>query len=210
MEKEVGNKDYAIWLLGDSNPKNWQDILVTPLDPIHPARHSIWTSVLDVIQDRVFRLCRTRVDTSSIYIRNAIEDPNRKPTSNTVVWKEDMVLSIDELSDLLTQHHPILLVCFGAFSFEFARRALKQEPKQAFGNWGAESLGIQFRQRISEFEPKSINVLPLLHTSISRGKFIESHNYFSGQKGGNYFEFVGNAIADKLIQYKSDFHIWIT
>jgi len=91
-------------------------------------------------------------------------------------------------------------MCFGAFSFEFARRALKQEPKQAFSNWGAKSLGIQFRQRISEFEPEKINSLPLLHTSISRGRFIESHNYFSGQKRGNYFEFVGNAIADKLIQ----------
>jgi len=112
MEKEIGNKDFAIWLLGDSNPKNWQDILLAPLDPRHPARHSIWTSVLDVIQDEVFRRCRTRVDTSAIYIRNAIEDPSMKPPSDTVDWKEDVISYIDELSKLLKQHRPILLFCF--------------------------------------------------------------------------------------------------
>jgi hypothetical protein len=210
MEKEVGNKNCAIWLLGDSNPKNWQDILVTPLDPRHPARHSIWTSVLDVIQDNVFRQCRVRVDTSAIYIRNAIEDSYLKPPSDTIVWNEDVVSYTYELSELLKQHQPALLFCFGAFSFEFARRALNQEPNQAFGYWGARSLGDQFKKRINEFNPTNINAIPLLHTSISRGRFIESHNYFSGQEGGNYFDYVGNAIANKLIQYQSDLQIWIT
>jgi hypothetical protein len=209
MEKEVGNKIFGIWLLGDSNPNNWQDILVTPFDPRHPARHSIWTPVLDVIQDRVFRVCKSRVDTTSLYIRNAIEDPNSRPSKNAIDWNKELNREVEDLSELLYQHRPTLLLCFGAFSFEFARRALKEEPKQKSNNWGAKTLGEQFKQRMNEFEPTKINAIPLLHTSISRGRFIESHNYFSGQDGGNYFEFVGNSIADKLIQYQTDLPIWI-
>lgn len=55
MKKDIENKAFNIWLLGDSNPKNWDSILETPLDPRHPARHSIWTPVIDVIQDQAFR-----------------------------------------------------------------------------------------------------------------------------------------------------------
>ncbi|MBK8048508.1 MAG: hypothetical protein IPK16_16155 [Anaerolineales bacterium] len=80
MNRDVGDKTCPIWLLGDSNPSNWQDVLVTPLDPRHPARHSIWTPVLDVMQDRVFRKQRLRIDTSSIYIlqRSKIQVANLK------------------------------------------------------------------------------------------------------------------------------------
>jgi hypothetical protein len=41
MNIEVGNKEFPVWLLGDSNPKNWQDVLITPLDP----RHLLHTSI---------------------------------------------------------------------------------------------------------------------------------------------------------------------
>ena len=209
MEKEVGNKSFSIWLLGDSNPNNWQDILVTPLDPRHPARHSIWTPVLDIIQDRVFRICKSRVDTTALYIRNAVEDPNNRPPKNMIDWNEELDQQVEDFGESLQQHRPPVLLCFGAFSFEFARRALKQEPRQKANSWGARTLGEQFKRCIDEFDPTKINVLPLLHTSISRGRFIESHNYFSGEDGGNYFEFVGNSIADKLIQYRTDLSIWI-
>jgi hypothetical protein len=46
MKPLVGDPDFPIWLLGDSNPKGWQSVLETPLDPRHPARHNIWTPVL--------------------------------------------------------------------------------------------------------------------------------------------------------------------
>lgn len=209
MKSEIGDKNFQIWLLGDSNPKNWQEILVTPLDPRHPARHSIWTPVLDVIQDSVFRNARKRVDTSSVYIRNAIENPFDKPTENQNNWNENVEQANRELSQLISQYHPVFVFCFGAFSFEFIRRALNENPKRPFGYWGAKRLGIEFRQRIQKFDPSKINILPLLHTSISRGRFFESHNYFTDQVGGNYFEFVGNHIADKLLKYDQDLKIWI-
>lgn len=37
MKPQVGDPDFPIWLLGDSNPKGWQSVLETPLDPRHPA-----------------------------------------------------------------------------------------------------------------------------------------------------------------------------
>ena len=103
MKKEVGSKSFPIWLLGDSNPEQWQNKLDEPLDSRHPIRHNIWTSVLNVIQDRIFRE----------------------------------------------------------------------------------------------------------HRSIAGGKFIQSHNYFCGKNGGNYFEFVGNHISDLLIRYCDQLPVWI-
>ena len=109
MKKEVGNKDFAIWLLGDSNPAKWEKVLETPLDPRHPTRHNIWTPVLDVIQDKVFRTSKSRIDASSIYIRNAVESPNDKPLKNDSKWHTKPKLSehIEELEGLLYQHKPI-------------------------------------------------------------------------------------------------------
>lgn len=209
MNREAGDKEFPIWLVGDSNPKNWSDILVTPLDPRHPARHSIWTPVLEIIQDRVFRENRRRVDTSSLYIRNAIELHTDKPADHALEWSPHVQFQVEELRLLLERYRPRLLLSFGAFAFEFARRALVEGQKQPYGQWGAETLSDQFRQRIERFDPMEINVLPLLHTSISRGRFIESHNYFSGKKGGNYFEYAGNSIADKFLEYSSKLEIWI-
>jgi hypothetical protein len=82
MKDEDGDKKFAIWLLGDSNPKNWQHVLDVRFDPKHPARHSIWTPVLETIQEYVFVTRKNRVKTSPIYVRNAIEDPVDKPLSN--------------------------------------------------------------------------------------------------------------------------------
>lgn len=208
MKSEVGDKNFPIWLLGDSNPKNWQNVLVSPLDARHPARHSIWTPILDVIQDNVFRKSRSRVDTSSIYIRNAIENPADKPLDS-----DDWSISLEQINEEFCQHlykyRPAFVLCFGAFSFEFARRALKQDPKRSFGHWSVKSLGVEFRQRINQFDPNMINILPLLHASISRGRFIDNHKDFTEPEDGNYFEFVGNHIADRLLAHRQHLKIWI-
>jgi hypothetical protein len=100
-------------------------------------------------------------------------------------------------------------LCFGAFSFEFARRALGQQPQRVYNYWGARTLGAEFRRRLEDFKVDQVNALPLLHTSISRGRFVESHQYFSGQTDGNYFEYVGQALADRLLEHSADLPIWI-
>lgn len=210
MEKEAGDSRCEVWLLGDSNPRNWQSVLSTPLDPRHPARHNIWTPVLDVIQDAVFRKCRQRVDTSSLYIRNAIENPNEKPRSNLVEWGPSVTEEIDDLRMSISEHHPMVLFSFGAFAFEFARRSQFEEPSRPYSHWGARELGKEFRKRIEMFDPTVTNLLPLLHVSISRGRFIQAHEQYSDQAGANYFDFAGTHIAHKLLEHQQALHVWIS
>jgi hypothetical protein len=209
MRKEAGDPECEIWLLGDSNPKNWASVLKAPLDPRHPARHNIWTPVLDVVQDTVFRNCGERVETSSLYVRNAIESPYDKPPSNTAQWGPRVAKEIEDLETAILKNQPRLLLTFGAFAFEFARRSLGEHPTRRYSSWGAKELGAEFRERIGRFDPASTNLLPLLHVVISRGRFIQAHEQFSGQEGANYFQFVGTRIADKLLEHRDALPVWI-
>ena len=54
MLREPGNEDSSIWLIGDSSLPKWGEYLDEPLDSRHPARHDIWTTVLEGIQKQVF------------------------------------------------------------------------------------------------------------------------------------------------------------
>ena len=75
MKNSAGDPGFPIWLIGDSPPEKWADKLDSPLDPKHPARHNIWTSIADSMQDRLYRKGRLRLDTSRLYIRNATNQP---------------------------------------------------------------------------------------------------------------------------------------
>jgi hypothetical protein len=209
MEREVGDRNYPLWLIGDSNPTRWQSSLKTPLDPRHPIRHNIWTALLDVIQDKVYRASRMRVDTSTIYIRNAVDDPTKKPTQSSPQWSILAEREISSLESLIKTYKPIMLFCFGAFTYEFVRRANGEHEQQKYGYWGAKRLGDEFRRRLGNFDPNKTNIIPLLHRSISGGKFIESHEYFCGEKSSNYYEVVGEKIAEKMLQHRDQLHIWI-
>ena len=70
-------------------------------------------------------------------------------------------------------------------------------------------MGHEFRRCIAAFDPRSVNALPLLHVTIARGKFRESHDYFCDVPGGNYFEHVGLAIADTLIKHRDQLPVWV-
>ena len=210
MKRETGSKDSEIWLLGDSNPRNWDAALETPLDPRHPARHSIWTPILDIIQDRVFRSARLRIDTQPIYIRNAIEDPSQKPKSNQKIWPSLVKSEVQAYREHLHTHLTKFTFAFGAFAYEFARRSTDEKPIRAYSYWGARHLGEAFRRKVQDFDLARINVFPLLHVSIARRRFIKSHDYFCDREGANYFEYVGEAISGLLIDHSSLLRIWIT
>ena len=209
MREDDGRMNFPIWLLGDSEPDNWKDILETPLDPRHPIRHNIWTSVLDIIQDEVYRENGKRIDSSAIYIRNAIRDAVNKPSRNEIVWQENLCMEVNKLKDIIELNKPPIIICFGAFAFEFARRALEEEPKRNYHYWGARELGYEFRNRINSFQPMSVTLIPLLHRSIAGGKFIQSHNYFCNNEGANYFKYVGSELAKKILEYIDQPEIWI-
>jgi len=208
MLRECGKQSFPIWLLGDSEPKNWRDVLDTPFDTRHPTRHNIWTAIIEVMQDKVYREDGRRIDTSNIYIRNAIGDPDGKPKSTDVAWPVIIQKEIEQFSILVKHYQPFLVLSFGAFAFEFANRACgKNEGK--YGRWGAKELGKAFTERISGYKDQATNTIPLLHRSISGGNFLKSHDYFVGVKQGNYFEYVGKRIANVLLDQKNHLNIWI-
>jgi hypothetical protein len=212
MEKAYGYPHSKVWLVGDSNPENWDKDLRYPFDPRHPVRHNILTPILEVVQENVFRADKSRIDTGQFYIRNAVEDASDKPDPLDIGknwYGKQLGEKLKEFRESLADKNPILLMSFGAFAFEFCRRALGQNPERNYGYWDTKKLGIEFKQRIEKFDPDRINLLPLLHVSIARGKFLTSHKNFCGKEGGNYFEFVGQHLAAIFLKYKNRFSFWI-
>ena len=108
------------------------------------VRHNIWTAILDAIQDRVFREGKGRVDTLSLYIRNAVDNPAKKPGRTSKEWKPVTENEIDGLRQAIEIYRPIMLLCFGAFAFEFARRALGEQDKRNYGYWVLAGLAMNF------------------------------------------------------------------
>ncbi|MBU3159507.1 hypothetical protein KPL37_07025 [Clostridium frigoris] len=72
MDRDTGNINFPIWIIGDSEPDRWKDVLNEPFDSRHPIRHNIITSVFDIMQDNIFRKTGKRIETSEIYTRNAV------------------------------------------------------------------------------------------------------------------------------------------
>lgn len=207
MQDSSGDIDFPIWLVADSEPRNWQAQLDSPLDSRHPARHNIWTPVLDYMQDYLYRNGKRRFNTENLYIRNAVKNPNDKPARIDLDWSQTLETKVNEFRGLLDAK-PKIVFTFGAFAFEFLRRACGESPEK-FGNWGAAELGSQFKERIKEYNESRVNILPLLHVSISRGRFLESHKYFVGGKNGNYFKFVGHQLAELFVNEFAQEPIWI-
>ena len=81
--------------------------------------------------------------------------------------------------------------------------------KRRHKDWGAENLGDEFRKRISQLDVRETTIIPLLHVSIARGRYIRSHDLFTNEKGCNYFKFVGRTIAQKLLENRDKLNIWI-
>ena len=209
MLRESGSKNSSIWLIGDSIPTTWEKALESPLDPRHPARHNIWTPVLDRIQEQAFLGDRRRVDGTRLYVRNAVHHPEDRPPYNAMTWDSKLSEETVELGKLLEKHVPSLVFTFGAFAFEFTRRSLEREPRRRIGYWTTISLGGEFRQSVENFSPEAVNVLPLLHVSIARRHFLKSHQNFTGDSEGNYFDFVGREIGGLLLRHRDALDVWV-
>ena len=209
VKRESENRNSAIWLIGDSSPPTWRASLDEPLDSRHPARHNIWTPVLEGIQRQVFLGDRRRVDDSQLYVRNAVHRQEDKPSGDAMDWESKPLEEMDEFGRLLGTYRPTLLLTFGAFAFEFARRSLAREPRRKFDCWTTEKLGAEFRRTVREFNPRELNVFPLLHVSIARGHFLTSHEHFTGKNKGNYFNFVAKEIGTLLLKYKDTLDVWV-
>jgi len=209
VERESGNKSSSIWLIGDSSPPNWRESLDEPLDSRHPARHNVWTPVLEGIQRQVFLFDQRRVDDARLYVRNAVHRQEDKPRGDDMDWESKPREEMDELGRLLGTYRPTLVFTFGAFAFEFTRRSLDRAPRRIFNCWTTEKLGAEFRRTVGEFNPGELNVFPLLHVSIARRHFLTSHEHFTGENNGNYFDFVGREVGTLLLEYKDTLDVWV-
>lgn len=201
LKRETGEKSYPIWLL--FNPK-------------HPAiRHYIWTPVLAEIQDKVYRVLHTRINTTNMYIRNVVSDSGIVP--NTLNWWGTEVSNeIELLRELVNEHQPKILISFGAFPFEFVRRVYDIKPEKGPKAWGTSNLGDEFGRAMKTFDINTTNRIPLLRRVVDSGKFIEEDSDFCKEDEDryfedvdNYFHFVGSKIAEKIIEYKDSLDIWI-
>lgn len=110
---------------------------------------------------------------------------------------------------LMKENQPQFILSFGAFSYEFGRRTLGEEPTRNFDYWGAVELGNEFSKRMGKFNLGRVNLLPLLHRSIAGGYFLSAHRDFCQQEGANYFDYVGEKIAEQLLKHRLELPIWI-
>lgn len=203
MERSYGNPDSGIWLVPDSNPGNWQEDLKVPLDSRHSTRHSIWTPIIYEVQCHLFPY-NLWLDETRFYIRNAVE--------NSTDWRDKgkRGSEIVNFSNLIKNEPqpPLIVLTFGTDAYEFARWAHEIACGRAllpgrFEKRKVAKLHEVFNDRTADFRPDEVNILPLLHSVVARGKFLHCHEHFSGGKG-NYFEYVGQRIAAVLIENRSN------
>ncbi len=186
---------YPIWLLADSEPDKWRAELNYPLDHKHPTRHNIWTPILDVIQEEVFMHLSNRIK-SDFFIRNAVSSSSMKVDS--VDWSEKVNEEINLYRDLVNEYKPRLILSFGQFAYEFAKRATCEEPSRCYSYWSIQNLAKNFREKSNGFDKNKVNVLPLLHEIVAL-QFLYSHMTFCFDKESNYFVYVGKEIANILL-----------
>ncbi|GAB6152179.1 hypothetical protein JCM17380_09290 [Desulfosporosinus burensis] len=194
MKRELGDRNYPIWLL---------------INPKYPAvRYDIWRPVLDEIQDRVFRDFQTRIDTSNLYIRSAVVDGGIVP--NTLNWwGKEVAKEIEYYRAIVQEHKPKMLISFGAFPFEFARRVFEIKPEKGPKAWSTSILKNEFEKSIDDFDINQTNRIPLLRRVIATDKFIETRNILSPTDSETYFQHVGTKIAEKIIENRDQLDIWI-
>lgn len=194
LARESGKRSDPIWLL---------------VNPKHPAvRYYIWTPVLAVIQDKVFRDIHKRIDTDNIFIRNVVREIGL--VANTLNWwGAEVEAEIESFRELVLEHKPKMIVTFGAFPYEFMRRVYELQPLKGPKYWSTARLKEEFEQSIVNFDMNKTNRVPLLRRVVESGKFIEGHNYFCEELVENYFYYVGTKIAEKIIENKDDFNNWV-
>lgn len=194
MEIESGDKSNPIWLL--INPK------------YSYVQFDIWTPILEEIQDRVFRKLHARIASNSIYIKSTVSDigivPNISNHWAAGVAEADEII---KLKNSILEHRPKILITFGIHTCEYVRRIFEVRTDKAQKYWSTINLEDEFERAIANFDINQVNRIPLPRR-IKSSKSIE--DCFSiWQDSANYFRDIGTKIADKIIENKDRFNIWI-
>jgi hypothetical protein len=209
MLEEHGCRDNPIWLIGDSNPRDEKGVRY-PLDPRHPTRHSIWTPILDVIQETVYPLrLNARGNESgegALYVRNAVQKPSHRLQVDKVT--EQLI----ELRSLANLHRPVLVITFGRFAFHMCQRALESTVREVdaatLNKWHAttvEMLRQEFSTRVMDDRR---TIVPLLHQIVARSFNYAHDNFNNDPNNKNYFVYTGTEIGRRLLAYHLNNSIW--
>ncbi len=194
VEQESGHKTFPIWLL--TNPK-YPDVI-----------NDIWRSVLDEIQDKVYREIQARIDTTNIYIRSVVGDCGIVP--NTLNWwGKEVVDEIRVFRQILLEHNPKMLISFGAFPYEFLRRVSDMKPDKGPKYWRSSILRDEFDRSVENFNVNQSNRMPLLRRVIESDKYQETRDDFRPTDKDQYFKHVGSKLSSLIIQNVDHFNIWI-
>lgn len=210
MNNEFGNKTFPIWLLSEIELSFWEQKLDGPFDYRLPMRHVICTSVFNKIQETVYRTGKMRVETERFYIRNTLPPHLDKPNINDVIWEEKILKELDKLKKDIATYQPRIILAFGAFTYESLRRIHHQQPHRSYGSWTPQDMGDAFRENIQNFDINKPNFFPFLDRTISGWKFLDSHDDFVKQQGGDYFSYVGEQLGKKMIEHQEELKIWIS
>jgi len=194
MGRDLGDKEFPIWLL--VNPK------------YTAVRYDIWRPVLDEIQDKVYRELHTRIDTTNIYVRCAVNDIRIVP--NTLNWwGREVANEMDLFRKIVLEYKPKMLISFGAFPFEFLRRTCDIKPQKGPKAWGTSILRDEFDKSMANFDISSTNRIPLLRRVVTTDNQRDNLDFVSRTEQEAYFDYVGTKIAEKIIDNKDTLNIWI-
>jgi hypothetical protein len=202
MKESYGNTSAPIWLIGDSAPSQWIDVLSYPLDKRHPAVHNIWTPVIYEIQKQIYAKKSIIItdDENTFFIKNAVRLDNQKPPREQREWDDnkDLIEQLNGMRNDISTYEPKMVITFGAFAFEFIRRCYMTDNLnlwRKYGHWGAKKMGEEFTRSITTKD----KIIPLLHTSISRRYWLQSHQGFTQDKNENYYVFVAKELHERII-----------
>lgn len=193
MKRESGERSFPIWVV---------------FNPRHPISHENWTPVLEEIQDKVYREMNTRIETTNIYYRDAVNDSRIVP--NTLNWwGPEVDKEIELFRAIAFEYKPAILISFGAFAYEFLRRAYAIKPEKGPKAWSTSNLGEEFDRSIESFDINKTNIIPLLHRVGASASFIDTGNFFFMKDGENYYRYVGTKLAERIMENKDQLNIWI-
>lgn len=199
-----GDPASPIWLLGDSAPIKIAGIRHA-LDPRHPTRHTIWTSVLEAIQERLFSFPEhqpRRLSHQALYTANAVDTVEAKSSD------AEVSRCFERLRQLSRVHRPRTIITFGSFAYEFAVAAVEGGaiPKVPYSELKLSVIRDAFDKRVVD---DGLVVVPLLHQIVAL-KFAQCHDAYSAEGFDSYYEYCGMHLANRLLQVHCNDRIWVT
>src|SRR5438876_1048251 len=209
MRHESGIREFPIWLLGGTEEIKWDNIEPgLEIDPGPPPVLSMWNPIISRIQNIIFKRIKKRIDELQIHIRNAIKDINYFPNPVNKIWTPYLYNLLGEFRNLIEKHKPIILITFGAFPFEFARRAVNEEETHPWDYWSSKRLGEEFRTRLDDFSADRTNVIPLLYETSHNGTFQIKRSNFCGDEKIDYPDYAAELIAEIILKFQKKLNIW--